>query len=347
MSKEDVHPETLWRTILEDARWYPSPHNSQPIRLKIKDKFSAELFYDKKCGLPAESYGIPFGFVCVGVFLECLQIVARAYGMQMTTQLELADMDFTSDENLHFLGTVTLKKDSAIHIPEAKEILEVYRRRQTSRRPYDNKLVPEDLTKSLQNIAKKWNYVFDYSNDSAIVKQIITINQRTLFDDLERDPVYFELMEWLRFSEDEAREKSDGLSAQTMLMPGKLLHFAMKHRNLWRLPIIGALFRWVYLRTMTGVRQLGWLKGKFVTNHDYVRAGQCFMNIWMECTAHNVYLHPYGTVITNPKSHKAFVEVAQIKESDEVMAWMLFRFGYSKQPPHSYRRPADNMIVEE
>jgi hypothetical protein len=49
---------------------YPSPHNSQPIKVRVLDEFRAEFFYDLDLGLPAEKFGIPFGHVCAGVFLE-------------------------------------------------------------------------------------------------------------------------------------------------------------------------------------------------------------------------------------------------------------------------------------
>ena len=47
-----------------------------------------------------------------------------------------------------------------------------------------------------------------------------------------------------------------------------------------------------------------------VENLDYIEAGRCFMRLWIAFTVHDVYLHPFGTVITNPRSHAAFVASA-------------------------------------
>ncbi|MEG8036668.1 hypothetical protein QP157_15545 [Sphingomonas sp. LR61] len=55
-----------WTGIIEDARHYPSPHNSQPIVVRVEDDRTATVFYDLRRGLPAESFGIPFGHVCAG-----------------------------------------------------------------------------------------------------------------------------------------------------------------------------------------------------------------------------------------------------------------------------------------
>ncbi len=103
----------------------------------------------------------------------------------------------------------------------------------------------------------------------------------------------------------------------------------------------------IYLNTMRGVRQVAWLTGPFDSFDDYVRAGECFMNVWILLTEHNIYLHPYGTVITNPISHKAFVELVGETEQGGDMAWMLFRLGYSKKPPMSYRRTLNDMLLED
>ena len=68
-----------WKLVLPYLQTYPSPHNSQPMKLRVRGDV-AEIFYDLDLGLPAESFGIPFGHVCAGVFLEILKITAAGYG---------------------------------------------------------------------------------------------------------------------------------------------------------------------------------------------------------------------------------------------------------------------------
>jgi hypothetical protein len=336
--------EAIWKKIVDAVRLYPSPHNSQPIKIEIIDETTANVYYDLDLGLPAESYGIPFGHVCAGVFLESLRIVAAQNGMSISEKLYLDDLDFTSSDRLHKFVDITLTPREPS--PEDNEAYEAFMKRQTSRRPYENKIVSEEIIEEVQGIARLAGYTFVSTNDQRLVDDIILINQATLFDDLQNDAVYAEIMHWLRFSRTEANRKKDGLSAETMLMPGKLLRFTMKHRWLWAYPGIGRLMRYVYLRTMKGVHQLGWIEGPFNSTGDYLEAGRTFMKIWIYLTQHQVYIHPFGTVITNPRSHEQFVEKANIQENDNSMAWMLFRFGYSKQPPAAQRRATESMIVE-
>ncbi|MDQ5886488.1 MAG: hypothetical protein QG628_885 [Patescibacteria group bacterium] len=329
--------------ILEDVRLYPSPHNSQPIRVKIIDDLHLEIYYDKHYGLPAESFGAQFGYVCTGIFLYSLGVVAGHYGYGTKEEMLLSEMDFTIDTRLHLMAKIELSK---LESPQNPELYGSFLKRQTSRIPYDNKLVDETAIQEAKQIAIKYGQLLNVESDATVVSKIIDINQKTLFLDMENDAVYNELMEWLRFSEAESMTKADGLSAKTMLINGSVLKFFMKHRALWNMPVIGKLVKKIYLNTMRGVRQVAWLTGPFENYQDYINSGKCFMEVWLCLTKHNVHLHPYGTVITNSQSHKAFVELVSEKE-DGAMAWMLFRLGYSDVPPKSYRRPLDRMIINE
>lgn len=339
----------VWPAIVEDARRYPSPHNSQPVKLRPTGALTATLYYDLDLGLPAESFGIPFAHVCAGVFLESLRVVARAADYGVSEWLDLAEMDFEGSERLHRFADVELVplELSDEERMQARIALERFRTRRTSRRPYTSRTVPDAVLRSAAGICESAGYEFRSTADRALVKRIVHVNQATLFDDLENDDVYDEIMTWLRFSKPEAAEKADGLSAEAMLMPGRLLRFAMGHRGLWRAPVVGAMIRGIYLNTMRGVHQLGWIEGPFDSPGDHIEAGRTFMRVWLELHRHGVVLHPFGTVITNPRSHELFAEAVHAREGHGRMAWMLFRLGYSPYPPLAHRRPADAMLLDD
>ncbi|GAB3616476.1 hypothetical protein GCM10027416_10330 [Okibacterium endophyticum] len=334
-----------WAGILEDARRYPSPHNSQPIKVRVDGDDEATVFYDLDLGLPAESFGIPFAHVCAGVFLESLRVVAAARGFRTVEDLDHAEMDFASTTRLHRLAVVRLSPHEADDTD--REAHTAFIRRRTSRRPYNARPVPVEVLRQAESICASAGYRFRSTDDPALVRRIVRVNQATLFDDLRNDAVYAEIMAWLRFSKEEAALRADGLSAETMLMPGRILRFALGHRRLWDAPVLGAILRAVYLRTMRGVHQLGWIEGPFDGPADYVEAGRTFMRLWLGLTRLGVVLHPFGTVITNPRSHAVFAEAVGADERDGEMAWMLFRFGYSARPPLAHRRRLPAMLVGE
>jgi len=334
---------TPWPALIDQARHYPSPHNSQPIVVQPTSPTTATVFYDLDRGLPAESFGIPFAHVCGGVFLAGLAIVARAAGFVVRESLDLAPMDFGGHDRLHRLADVVLEP----HEPTTadRDALDVFLARQTSRRPYDATTVDEEVLAGARAITASHGHVLRSTTEAAVVDDLVRINQETLFDDLQDDAVHSEIMTWLRFSRRQAAETGDGLSAETMLLPGPVLRFAMGHRRLWTAPVVGDAVRRVYLGTMRGVRQLAWLEGPFAGPADHVEAGRTFLEVWLELSRHGVALHPFGTVITNPRSHAAFVRAVDVDESAGRMAWMLFRLGRSEPPPVAHRRPGAAMTI--
>lgn len=351
-------PPGLWAKILDDARHYPSPHNSQPIKVRITGPHTADIFYDLDLGLPAENFGIPFAHVCAGVFLTGLEICASARSYTLAQHRINEEMDFTSSNRLHLLAHVELaavaSTDAGSPTPAAR--LKTFLTRQTNRRPYDSRVVDSEVLTRCIEIAKANGQALGVTADRTKVDRIIEINQRTLFSDLENDAVHQEILTWLRTSKRQTAMTGDGLSAETMLIPGWLIGFAMRHRAMWRWPVIGAAIRGAYLKTMRGVPQLAWLTGRFEGPLDYMASGETFLKVWLELTAAGVALHPFGTVITNPESHAALIReiagpdgpgVNAAAAGEPPFTWMLFRIGYAKTPPQAHRRSLSTMIIED
>ncbi len=331
-----------WVEILRAVRRYPSPHNSQPIKLRIVDRHCAELYYDLDRGLPAEPYGIPFGHVCAGIFVELFAIAAHARGFEVVERLRADAFDFDGVDRLHLLGTLTLVP-AAGPVPDLDAALIAERR--TSRLPYQPRTVDPTVIDELDAEAGRWGHRVATTTDAGLVGTIVEVNQRTLFDDLRNPAVRRELATWLRYSRDEAQRRGDGLSAECLHLPGRVLRWFVEHHRWWSLPVLGALARRLYRRSMRGVRQLAWIVGPFDTTEDFVRAGRVFIRCWLRLTAHGVALQPLGSVITNPESHAAFT--AAVSERSDGMAWMLMRVGYSAEPPRSHRLPADGLLLAE
>ncbi len=332
--------ELAWRRVLEYTQRYPSPHNSQPMKVRV-DGDTLHLFYDKRRGLPAEPYGIPFGSVCVGVFVESVCIAAHALGFRVAERLDFSPMDFDDPEPLHRAGSLTLLP--SVDPPEDldPQLLLV---RRTSRLPYDARTVPADVLAEAVDEAARHGHVLRVTGDERLVRELVAVNQRTLFYDLENPAVRREIQGYLRYSEREARAKADGLSARCLALPGPVMRVVLGSYWLWRLPVLGTVMRRVYLSSMRGVAQVAWLKGPFAGERDYVEAGRTFLRTWLVFTRHGVFLHPFGSVITNPRAHRELLELVGEREDGD-MVWLLFRLGYSAEPPRSHRLPLAAMEV--
>jgi hypothetical protein len=332
--------QATWDTILTYARRYPSGHNTQPIKLRV-DGSRAELFYDLDLGLPAEPFGIPFGSVCAGIFVEAVSIVAHALGCTVDEQLDFTPMDFTSRERLHPLGVLTLGP-SASPIDDLNP--ELMLTRNTSRLRYEPRQVPAAVIDEAREMAAAHGHLLAGSSDRRFVDDIVRINQRTLFYDLDEPLARAELQSYLRYSEREARTKADGLSARCLALPGPLLRVLMGHYWIWKVPVLSSMLRLVYMRSMRDVLQLVWVKGRFFDERDYTEAGRLMLRLWLLFTRHGLVLHPFGSVITNPRAHAELAALIAEEEGAD-MIWMLFRLGYSAQPPVSHRRDVSEMLL--
>ena len=332
--------DDTWDKILTYARRYPSPHNSQPIRLRV-DGPRAELFYDLDRGLPAESYGVPFGSVCAGVFIEAVSIAAHALGCTVDEQLDFTPMDFTESERLHPLGALTVKP-SAGPIEDLSPELMLTRR--TSRLHYEPRQVPADVIEEAREMAAAHGHVLSGSTDRRLIDDIVRVNQRTLFYDLDNPEVRSEIQSYLRYSEREARTKADGLSARCLALPGPLLRVLMGNYWIWNVPVVSSMLKRIYMRSMRGVNQLVWIKGPFSDEREYTEAGRLMLRLWLLFTRHGLVLHPFGSVITNPRAHRELVDAVDEEEGTD-MIWMLFRLGYSRQPPVSHRRELAELVL--
>lgn len=329
----------IWDEILAYARHYPSPHNTQPIKVRIAGP-RAELFYDLDLGLPAESYGIPFGSVCAGIFIEAVSIAAHAAGQRVVEELDHSPMDFSRRERLHPLGVLTLEPAGRIDDLDPELLLT----RRTSRLRYERRPVPPAVMEEARATAAAFGQTLAGTSERLLVDRIIRVNQRTLFYDLENPAVRGEIQSYLRYSERQARETADGLSARCLALPGLLLRVLMGNYWIWRVPAVSSVLRHVYLRSMRGVTQVAWIKGPFADERDYTIAGRALLRIWLQLTAHGLYLHPFGSVITNPRAHRELVEILDEEEGTD-MIWMLFRLGSSRRPPESHRRDLSELVL--
>ena len=82
-----------WIGYYELANYYPSPHNGQPIRLKVIDSHTLGLFFETNRGLKAAPISHLFSFVTVGVFTRHFEFCAAALGHTAIVKLRLHKED--------------------------------------------------------------------------------------------------------------------------------------------------------------------------------------------------------------------------------------------------------------
>jgi len=329
-----------WAELLDYARWAPSPHNTQPWKIKALSGGEAELYYDPKRLLTVEDGDYRFFFVAIGIFCESLKIAARGQGLEIV-------VDYVTDQITGDAGEPQLLANLSLRPSTTQEPLdpELIKARRTSRLHYDGNPLSELALSELAAEAERFGHEFKHSSDGDFIKWVLELDKETLFDDLQDRATREEITSWFRFSAAEAEKNPDGLWSECFGFPGWLLRFFLNRTYLLELPVVKQATMAYYSRSMTGVATVGWLAGPFLKTADWVSAGHMLARFWLVLTKHGGCLHPFGSVITNLRSHHQMAERLAESEEGDRFVWLLLRLGYSQEPPRSKRLAVADLLM--
>ena len=100
------HP---WLRIAPYAQRCPSPHNTQPFRLRIVDERIAELVFLPRRGLPTADPLGRFTWLTAGIFAEICSSAAHGEGFELTADWDHRPMYGDGDtETPQVLARMTL-----------------------------------------------------------------------------------------------------------------------------------------------------------------------------------------------------------------------------------------------
>lgn len=328
-----------WRDILEYARFAPSPHNIQPWKVKIISDTQAELYYVPSRLLPDTDPTGRFTTLGFGIFIECVNIAAHKYGLKVQENYPDTKLNPTQTQPTLF-ATIELTPT------EEQESLtpELIINRRTSRLPYDDHPIDEIIIQELQTIARNFDHTFTANSDPEMVHWTLLLNRDTLFYDMNDDKSRREVGSWVRATIKEAQEKKDGLAAYALGFPGWIVSLFMFKHEIIELPVIKQIIQAYYFSSMKGTRTIAWLSGPFQTPQEWLNTGHMLARLWLTMTKHNIYLHPFGSIITNQKAHHILADKIKVDESQGEL-WLIMRLGHSAEPPRSQRLDLEDILM--
>jgi hypothetical protein len=334
-----------WLRIAPYAQRCPSPHNTQPFRLRILDERKAELVFMPRRGLPTADPLGRFTWLTAGIFAEICSIAAHGECFDLKIDWDHRPMYPDGDtESPQVLARMTLGKAKA-------KIADLDRRlifdRHTSRLPYDGSPVPPEVIAELKAEAERLGHRFETRTDREAIRWVVELNKQALFHDLDNAPLRTELTKWLRYDSREEDLMRDGLSARCLTFSPRLFRSFFTQHGFWTLPGVRNIVGWVYGASMKGIGTIGWLRGPYRDSSDWVGAGKCMIRLWLMLTRHGIYWHPYGSVITSEDARTNMVRYLDLPEEAgaEDMVWLLLRLGRSKEPPLSHRLPLEEITL--
>ena len=329
---------SIWEKLLNYAKWTASPHNIQPWKLKIKSEKEADLLCDPSRLIPGLDTSGAFTIAGFAMFVDNLDIAAREDGFQVTA--EYNNLPFYGHKTCFKFGTLKITKTNKKSGLDRELIL----KRQTSRLRYNDRKIPRHIQSDLSQIAKKFGHQFSFSSEKNLVDWALNLNCETMFFDLDDNNSREELDKWIRYSKKEALDKRDGLWSYCMRFSDMTTWLFFKQHWLFKIKLVRSFARKYYLNSMKGSSTIGWIRGPFSSRKDWLIAGQMLNRIWLHMTKNGVSLHPFGSIITNNKSHLIFKEKMRNKPGKGDF-WLIMRLGFGNKPPRSQRLDNNDLMV--
>ncbi len=334
----------IWHEILEIALRTPSPHNVQPWRVKILDETHAELYIDSHRTLPKADTTASFIILTMGMFIEALKILATPKGFRLDYELFHEPEWFApaiSEAQKNTLIPFAKLELTAAEAIAADYNEDLFFKRRTSRLHLHDKKLPVETVESLTKIASDRNQEFSVITEPEQIERLMNLNTVALFEDLNTADYHDEMVEWFRYSDKQSKAHLDGLDYRSMNVSRLNLWLSARMPWLLRLPVARPILAKVY-RSQSGViPTLGIIAGGFWKPSDAIEAGKFLLRFWLEAAAHNVYMHPFGNLVTNQTAATAVENETGIAD-----IWLVFKIGFSDEPPKSRRLPIERILVD-
>jgi hypothetical protein len=320
-----VRDTQVWDDIASLARLAPTPHNTQPFRIRPRGK-RAELVLLTERLLAREDHGNLYVAASFGTFAVALERAARHFGQAAVVtpvaELDTAHLETRGPEVV--VGEVEL---TAAIDPEPADLLAA---RRTSRLPYHDRAVEPAALAALARVTERHGHRFIHHGEPQVVDPLLKLNAEAIIDNLQLADEREEIRGWYRLGE--TPEFGDGLWQEPMNQPAWELWSAFAVPSAFKLPGLRRFAVRRYLTTQRGTRHIALLCGRFQAWPELYAAGRLLLELWLEMASHSVYMQPMGSMLTNPHYSR---EIARRFGCDD--CWLVVRLGYSDPPPRAPR----------
>jgi nitroreductase len=333
----------MWRTLLATAVHAPSPHNVQPWRIRIQSDTEADLLIEKRRTLPKEDVTGSFIILTMGLFIEALSLLAANRSYELSYELYQAPAQYAAeaieraDTPLLPFARLKLEANSAEPSPYTDSL---FLQRRTSRLSLRPERVPAETAQALADLARAWGQRYEQVTDAATIERILACNTEALFVDLNTPAYHDEIVEWFRFTARAARRTRDGLDYRCMNASRLAFWLVARCPQLLQFPLTRPLLSKVYRTQLGRVPTIGMLAGAFWEPARAFETGRFLMRFWLELAKRDLYIHPYGNLVTNQRAAAWCRQELGVPD-----IWLIFKIGYSQAPPQSYRRSVEEVLV--
>jgi nitroreductase len=321
-----VNPIELTRALIGAAVLAPSNWNSQPWRFEAEGS-TIRLVADTERTLPATDPDQRWMMMSLGAALENLLVAARAYGLRCTvTQFPHGGAGHVVAEVNYAMGESRRDRTMFAAITE----------RRTNRREYDGRGVfLQNRGQLLAQIPEDFRLY--WRDDREAMRRIGDLAFESVRERVRDRRAQAEQYSWMRFGDDEAQQRGDGVSVSALDIGGPARWLAGRYFRPG-----SAFLRFgaesaakqarAQMRSCGAVALLTTSRGG---DAQWLAAGQAFERLALKATALGIAQH----AVTEPIASEATRnEVLHRFQAFGEQPLALLRLGHAKAPEPSIRR---------
>ncbi len=327
MTQQPALDLAVWEQLSQLARWAPTPHNTQPFRIRPRSPTQADVVALPERFLTMEDPGNRYCSASAGILAVALEKAAQHLGHVLTC---VPTMDFDPASMSRATAPVTVASVTITgHCPPVPQgaLLES---RRTSRTPYTNQRIRFAAQQALSSVVSAAGHRLLVFEDPGVVETVLDLNANAIMDNLQVDHERREIEHWTHAGPTPVH--GDGLWNIPLNQPGWELSAAFGAPSLFTVPLFRAFARWRQVRSQEGTPHIGLLCGPFDSWPQLYPAGRVLMELWLAMAHHGVVMQPFGSMLTNPSYAQRVARVFGVPDT-----WLIFRMGHGPVAPRSPR----------
>ncbi len=329
--------------LISYAMQSPSSHNIQPWLIKLKENNSLDLYVDQDRLLTESDPPSRQIHISQGAFLEYLKIAAtsEAHRAEITNFPQGEYSNATVEDKP--VATIRLIADESM---QADPMFPWLLQRQTNKREYENKKIPEASLNELLDLSDTKGLSVSFSNQQQILKPLGEMLGKAMDIETSSPVRHRETVDVFRFSEEEALKKRDGFTLANNGITGfkrflveSFLLGTRKKAYATDSSFAKEGIKLAYKQARSAVAY-GWITSETNSRLDQVKAGELYSRINLLTTKQGISQHPMSQILEEYEDmrslQKEFLSLLNIPPGNTVQ--MLFRLGYANPVPHTKRK---------
>jgi len=317
-----------WPELIKAATRAPSGHNTQPWKFLI-DGDEVRILPDPGRRLPVVDADDHALYVSLGCALENLVIAAQYRGFAAHSG-PVPEPD----------GSLRARLVPLTRTDDCSELVSAIKERQTTRRRYEGRPVPDSDLKGLQAIAARPGVCIRLITSSVERQAVATLVEEGCRRQFSNDAFVAELSSWIRFSRAEAEAGGDGLTSAAMGLPSVPRWLGTRLMRWFATPSSQAREQGSLVRS-SPVIALFLAEGDDATH--WVEAGRSFERFVLAATARGIRHAHVNMPCEEVELRGPLCEA--VGESG-MTPLLLVRLGYAQAMPRSPRRPRQAVMLE-